>query len=115
MAGLLFFPTPLPLGVPFMTAGALVLAKESSWVQRRLAAVFTRYPKVSQRLLAQTRTSGPRFVRGLVDDFLSTEVRTVSVATHAPDPDGDPSGAGLPVGALPRGRSAPSGQRHTRV
>lgn len=83
LVGLLFFPTPLPLGVPFLTAGALVLAKESAWVQRRLAALLLRYPKTSRRLLEQTRVYGPAFMRGLVDDFLVREA--------LPDPDGDVS------------------------
>lgn len=69
LAGVAFFPTPLPLGVPFITAGLLVWASRSERVRRRLNAVVARYPAWAGRVLRETKKRGPAFVRRLADDL----------------------------------------------
>lgn len=51
VSGALFFPTPLPLGVPFISIGLLVLAPRLPWARKKLIAMMEGYPKLSARVL----------------------------------------------------------------
>lgn len=63
--GLIFFPTPLPLGVPFWTLSLLTLAPMSPWARRKLRNLLVRYPWMQKRLTSYAHRLPPMMRRTL--------------------------------------------------
>lgn len=51
IVGALFFPTPFPLGVPFVALGLLILAPRLPWARRKFVGLLETYPRLSARVL----------------------------------------------------------------
>ena len=100
IAGALFFPTPFPLGVPFVSLALLILAPRLPWARAKFIHLVASYPKIFAWILQNP----PRWIE---HHLVAAGITLPSVQTR-PAGSSPPSGDSIARATDPAHRPTPS-------